>query len=92
MFLGDLIPIVLFLSVPLTLIGVPIARAMARRMDRERAAPALDSDAGARLERMEHAIESIAIEVERIAEGQRFTTRLLSNRGEAVGAGAGRAS
>jgi hypothetical protein len=27
---------------------------------------------------MEQAIESVAIEVERISEGQRFTTRLLS--------------
>ena len=31
-----------------------------------------------RLERREHAIDSIAIEVERITEGQRFTTKLLS--------------
>jgi len=33
-----------------------------------------------RLERMEHAIDSIAVEVERISEGQRFTTKLLSDR------------
>jgi hypothetical protein len=30
----------------------------------------------ARLERMEQAIDSIAVEVERISEGQRFTTKL----------------
>jgi hypothetical protein len=29
---------------------------------------------------MEQAIDSIAIEVERISEGQRFTTKLLSER------------
>ena len=34
----------------------------------------------ARLERMEQAIDSIAVEVERISEGQRFTTKLLSER------------
>jgi hypothetical protein len=34
----------------------------------------------ARLERMEQAIDSIAIEIERISEGQRFTTKLLSDR------------
>ena len=34
----------------------------------------------ARLERLEHAIDSIAIEIERISEGQRFTTKLLSER------------
>jgi hypothetical protein len=33
-----------------------------------------------RLARLEHAVESIAIEVERISEGQRFTTKLLSER------------
>ena len=32
----------------------------------------------ARMARLEMAVESIAIEVERISEGQRFTTRLLS--------------
>ena len=31
-----------------------------------------------RLERMERALDSVAIEVERISEGQRFTTKLLS--------------
>lgn len=34
----------------------------------------------ARLERMEQAVDAIAIEIERISEGQRFTTRLLSER------------
>jgi len=33
-----------------------------------------------RFERLEQAVESIALEVERISEGQRFTTRLLSER------------
>lgn len=33
-----------------------------------------------RLERMEQAIESIAVEVERISEAQRFTAKLLSDR------------
>jgi hypothetical protein len=33
-----------------------------------------------RLERVEHAVEAIAVEVERISEGQRFTTRLLVDR------------
>ena len=34
----------------------------------------------ARFERLEQAVESIAIEVERISESQRFTTKLLSER------------
>jgi hypothetical protein len=35
-----------------------------------------------RLDRIEHAIDAMAVEVERISEGQRFTTRLLSDRRE----------
>ena len=33
-----------------------------------------------RMARLEHAVEAIALEVERISEGQRFTTKLLSER------------
>lgn len=33
-----------------------------------------------RLERMEQAIDAMATEVERVAEGQRFTSRLLADR------------
>lgn len=32
----------------------------------------------ARLSRLEQAVDAIAVEVERISEGQRFTTKLLS--------------
>jgi len=42
--------------------------------------PGLPDD---RLARLEQAVESIAIEVERISEGQRFTTRLLAERAQA---------
>lgn len=34
----------------------------------------------ARLERMEQAIDAMAVEMERVSEGQRFTTKLLSDR------------
>jgi len=34
----------------------------------------------ARLERIEHAVDAMAIEIERISEGQRFTTKLLADR------------
>jgi hypothetical protein len=42
--------------------------------------PSLSSATEARLERIEQAVDSIAIEVERISENQRFTTKLLSDR------------
>jgi len=77
---GELIPIVLFIMMGITAIGYPIARAMARKMDREALPPKIPLELTGRLERMEQAIDSIAVEVERISEGQRFTTKLLSER------------
>ena len=59
-------------------IGVPLARAYSRRMDAESKNPRLPTEVTDRLERMEQALDSVALEVERISEGQRFTTKLLS--------------
>jgi hypothetical protein len=59
-------------------IGVPVARAYTRKVDAESKNPRVPPDVSNRLERMEQAIDAVAIEVERISEGQRFTTRLLS--------------
>ena len=76
---GEWIPIMAMAIVPITAIGWPLARAYARRMeqgDMQRVPVEVTS----RLERMEQAIDSIAVEVERISEGQRFTTKLLSER------------
>ena len=59
-------------------IGIPLVRAYTRKMDAEGRNPRIPTDVSDRLERMEQAIEAVAIEVERISEGQRFTTKLLS--------------
>lgn len=59
-------------------IGLPVARAYSRRVDSDSKNPRVPPDVANRLERMEQAIEAVAIEVERISEGQRFTTKLLS--------------
>jgi hypothetical protein len=75
---GEIIPIVALLIIPVTAIGVPIARAFARRIDRLSAQPRVPPEVNARLERMEQGMDAIAIEVERISEGQRFVTKLLS--------------
>jgi len=77
---GTWIPILAIAIVPVTAIGLPLARAYARRMDEGGRTPQIPSDVSARLERMEQAIDSIAVEVERISEGQRFTTKLLAER------------
>lgn len=41
-----------------------------------------DPELVARIARVEQIVEATAIEIERISEGQRFTTRLLSERKE----------
>jgi hypothetical protein len=76
---GVLVPITMFAMIPIVAIGYPIARAYARRLE-SRPVSSVPADVAARLERMEQAIDSIAIEVERISEGQRFTTKLLADR------------
>ena len=74
------VPITFFIVAGIVAVGLPIARALGRRIDRDATAPRLPTEVLARLERMETAIDAIAVEVERIAEGQRFTTKLLSER------------
>ena len=46
--------------------------------------PALPPEASDRLERIEQAVDAIAIEIERVSEGQRFVTRLLGTGQSAV--------
>ena len=77
---GELIPIVLFVMMGFTAVLYPVARAFGRKIDRESLQPKVPQELQQRLERMEQAIDSIAVEVERISEGQRFTTKLLSDR------------
>jgi hypothetical protein len=77
---GEWIPIMAMAIVPITAIGWPMARAYAKRMERGDAVGHIPTEVTARLERMEQAIDSIAVEVERISEGQRFTTKLLAER------------
>lgn len=68
-----------------TLVLFPLAIVFARnlwkrgsRMTSPAAPQQLAGDAGQRLERLEQGVDAIAIEIERIAEGQRFVTRLMS--------------
>ena len=72
------VPLGAFVTAIVLAVGVPLARAYSRRMDAQSRNPQIPSEVAARLERMEQAIDSVALEVERISEGQRFTTKLLS--------------
>jgi hypothetical protein len=74
------VPIAFFLTAIILSIGIPLVRGIVRRWDRKAAAPSVPPDTAARLDRIEQAIEAMSIQVERIAEGQRFVTRLMSDR------------
>jgi len=72
---------ILGLTLVFCIVGLPIARAFARWIDRRgNTPPAPHREVTQRLEAIEQAVESVAVEVERISEGQRFTTRVLSER------------
>ena len=75
------VPIAFFISVIVVLIAVPIVRSVVRRWDRQEAPTGLTPELAMRLDRIEAIVESVAVEVERLSEGQRFTTRLLSEGG-----------
>ena len=59
----------------------PLIRAWARRLEARGAPTALPSrEVVERLDRIERAVEAIAVEVERVSEGQRFVTKLLAEK------------
>ena len=79
-----LVPISFFAMIVAIVLGVPLMRARIREMDRRGAGALPDAHVAERLARIETAVESIAIEVERISEAQRFTTKLLAERTDAA--------
>lgn len=65
------------------LLMIPIVFALSRRIwvrSGLRVQPLFDLESSPRLQRLEDAVESIAVEVERIGEAQRFATKLLTER------------
>lgn len=63
------------------IILTPLMRAFGRIIERRAVPPArLAPEIQSQLVRMEQAIDAIAVEVERVAEGQRFATRMLADR------------
>jgi hypothetical protein len=70
--------IAFFLTVAVIIIGLPISRAFARRMDRKAAPSQVPPEVSSQLQQLAQSVDAIALEVERISEGQRFTTRLLT--------------
>jgi hypothetical protein len=77
-----IVPIAFFVTVIVMAVGIPLVRGIVRRWDKKGVTPSLPPDTSARLERIEQAIDAMSIEVERIAEGQRFVTRLMADRAQ----------
>ena len=73
-----LVPLGFFATVAIVVIGRPMIKARAQQIENESKRPQVPSEVMSRLERIEQAVDAIAVEVERISEGQRFTTKLLS--------------
>lgn len=74
------VSIAFFVVMACIIIGFPIARAVARMLDRKSQQPQIPHHVTAQLTQLTQAVDAIAIEVERISEGQRFTTKLLSEK------------
>lgn len=83
---GISIVFIIFVLAPL---AMALARLVTRRATRPHVPP-VTVEAAQRLERLEQAVDTVAVEVERISEGQRFVTRLLTDAGGASAIAAGR--
>jgi len=75
------------LHVVLAVVGAYVTRLIAARRreagaSEETAAAEPPGELSSRLSGLEHSLDAIAVEVERVGEGQRFLTRLFAERGE----------
>ena len=84
----EVVPIVeMFLTtVAVIALGIPIIRAITRRFERGPLPKTLPASPELleRLDRIEQAVEAVAIEVERIAESQRFSAKLAADQARAL--------
>ncbi len=58
----------------------PLAKAIARRIEHGVGGSGVDPALQERMNNMERNIDVIAVEIEKLAEGQRFVTKLLAER------------
>ena len=73
-------------------LGFPIVRLITKWLEPRPVPPRELGAINGRLERIESAVDAIAVEVERISESQRFTARLQSEQPAARLPGAGKSS
>jgi hypothetical protein len=67
-------------TVAITVVSIGQAYVRTIEVRKKARQPELPADTQERMSRIEQAVDAIAIEVERMSEGQRFTTRLLAER------------
>ena len=71
----------LAIALVVCIVGLPIARAIGRWIDRRGLpGPSISAELGAQMNRIEQAVDTMSVEVERISEAQRFQAKLLSDR------------
>jgi hypothetical protein len=70
-------------------LAVAAARVLWKRSNKPGLPPTAFTETAQRLERLESSVDAIAIEIERVSEGQRFVTKLLSESQPAPMLGAG---
>jgi len=70
-------------------VAFPIARAVARWLDRKRVPAPIPAELTSQLSRMETVMEAMQIEVERIAESQRFMAKIANEQRDPLAIGRG---
>jgi hypothetical protein len=75
------ISLAFFFTVAFCVVGFPIARAFARRLDRKTEFKSVAGpDLTPQIRQLQDSVDAMSIELERISEGQRFTAKVLAER------------
>jgi hypothetical protein len=70
----------LAIATVICIVGLPIARALGRWIDRRGLPSPVNAELAAQMNRIEQAVDTMSVEIERISEAQRFQAKLLSDR------------
>jgi multidrug efflux pump subunit AcrA (membrane-fusion protein) len=70
----------LVIATVICIVGLPVARALGRWIDRRGVVTPVNLELAAQMTRIEQAVDTMSVEVERISEAQRFQAKLLSDR------------
>jgi hypothetical protein len=75
------VSIAFFVTCAVIIVGFPIMRALGKRIERGAPTPvAIPAEMQAQMQHLMQSVDAIAIEVERISEGQRFATKMLTEK------------